>query len=271
MAIFGTLTEIPLLELLPTLTRRTGKLSIVVLPQKRSYYLYLDKERLKALYIDKQALLNGVLIRQAFIELFKAKDGHYTFKPISIEVLPKSFDVPLKPLLNTTSEDKVFKDRLPTPQTKFILSEPKQRELEPWQSNYLKEFWKSTILLFDKGSSALEVARALSIDVRTAQLNIYKLRTLGQISPMRSFEDKFSSDVPETPYRKSSQEQDYIGSTFVEDMSRLSYREIIKRLRETEQTPLLEPLDRIKLPLSSQSSSSHNKELINHLLKVLKH
>ena len=195
MAVFGNLTEIPLLELLRTLGKRTGKLSIGLLPQRQVYHLYLDKARLRALHVDGQILQNGQLIRQAFIKLSTAKEGNYIFKSIPIEELQKNFDVPLKPLLNTTNKTKINKALLPAPQTRFVLSKSKQRELESWQNSSLKAFWKSTVLLFDMGSSAEEIARALKIDVNTAQINIYKLRSLGQISPMRNFETKHSSNV----------------------------------------------------------------------------
>ncbi len=285
MAIFGTLTEIPLLELLRTLGRRTGKLSIVLLSQKRDYHLYLDRAKLKAMHVDGQVLRNGQLIRQAFIELSKAKEGNYTFKSIPVEALPKNFDVPLKPLLNTTSTGQIYKNRLPAPQTRFVTSESKQRELESWQSNSLKAFWKSAVVLFDIGSSAEEIAQTLNVDLRTAQLNIYKLRALGQISPLRSFESKFSSNSLKTSPIKKPQKQGDIVSTLVKDMSNLSYKDIIRSLSEEEQQPSSKPPDTIKplspqpllksqgtiKPLSPQPSNpSHNRKLVSHLLKALK-
>ena len=268
MAIFGNLTEIPLLELLRTLGKRTGKLSIALLPQEQGYHLYIDKARLRAVHVDGQVLRGGQLIRQAFIELSKAKDGHYTFKSIPIEVLPKSFDVPLKPLLETTSTQKIYKNRLPAPQTRFVLSKSKQQELESWQSNSLKAFWKNTALLFDIGSSAEEISQTLNIDVKTAQLNIYKLRVLGQISPIRSFEGQSSSNSLKTNNVRKPHSQNTRGSTFAKDMSNLNYKDINGTLKQASSEK--SPLQAKTQPTPTISRPNNNRKLVSHLLRALR-
>ncbi len=274
-AIFGTLTEIPLLELLRTLGKRTGKLSIKVLPIKCDYDLYLDKSRLRALCVNGQVVRSGVSIREAFVELSNAKDGQYIFRSISEEELPKSFDVPLKPLLlNTTNKGEVnhYKERLPARQTRFKLA--RRGELEAWQSESLKTFWERTALLFNRGSSAEEIARELNLEVTKVQLNIYKLRSLGQIAPIRSFENKLP---PSSPRRVNSLKATLPGEnlekSLIKNINHLSYEEILKSLKGPQKGSLSKPKDETTHTHSSSSSSSNysvNKGLINHLLRALK-
>ena len=261
MAIKGTLAEIPLPELIRILERRTGKLNIKTLPQS-DHDLYLDQARLKAIYIDGEVLKDKETIREIITNLSKIREGNYTFKAVSKEELPQSCDVALRLLLlKLTGVDEVtlYKDRLPAAQTRFKRSNSKK--VETWPDESLKKFWLTTIFLFAKSCSAEEIARKLNLDLEQTRLNLHKLRCLGQISPVRSFEAKLpyvdSSITPSTQKSKLS-----IEKLLIENANNMSYQEILNNLKEPEKpTPLKERRRPNRSPI--------NKGLASRLLRAL--
>lgn len=286
MAIFGTLTEIPLPELLRTLERRTGKLTIEVLPQKCAYDLYLEKAKLKAMLIDGKALQNRMLIREAVSELSKAKEGDYTFKAVSRDVLPQNFDVAIEPLLLTNDgkddreEINRYRNRLPAAQTRFKSSS--WGKIDTWPSSALQSFWEKTHTLFSKGTSAEEITKNLGLDIEKTQLYIYKLRSLGQISPIRSFGRGSANSLPQKTTAKKPND---IESFFVKNIANLSYEEILKNLqsaqsppnekakpqpREEKLNPIFPSKQMEKPNQPSKTGSTYDKGLISNLLKALK-
>ena len=80
MAIFGTLDEMPLPEILTMLGRRTGKLHLSGLPQGQIYELYLDKANLKALHVDRKFLATDMLVREAMVKLSNYEKGTFKFQ-----------------------------------------------------------------------------------------------------------------------------------------------------------------------------------------------
>ncbi len=286
MAIFGTLAEMPLPELLRTLERRTGKLSIEVLPQKSDYSLYLNKTRLRAMYVGNEILGNGILIRQAVTELSEAKQGNYIFKSISEEALPKSCDIELAFLLlniaNTdTDEITRYKNRLPAAKTYFKRSN--WQSVKVWPSKSLKTFWERTASWFTEGCSAEKVARELNLDVNQVRLNFYKLRSLRQISPVRSFEStspavsSASSFEGKLPPLDSSitaaMQQRSASAEFVKNISNMSYQEILKSLAEKPASPSIQKQKQELAPVQVQKKLSkplaNQKGLVDRLLKAL--
>ena len=290
MAIFGTLAEMPLPELLRTLERRTGKLSIEVLPQKSDYSLYLNKARLRAMYVDNKVLGNGILIRQAVTELSEAKQGNYIFKAITEEALPKNCDIELAfLLLNISNTDELmhYKNRLPAPKTCFTRSG--WQDVKVWPSESLKMFWKKTASLFDQSCSPEKVAKEFNLDLEQVRLNFYKLRTLRQISPVRSFESKLPSTSSASSFSKlppldssitaaTQQRQVSTNEELVKNIATMSYQEILKSLVDPQEPS---PAQKQNLPpIQKQQPSSiamqkvskpavHQKGLVDRLLKAL--
>ena len=262
MAIMGTLAEIPLPELVRTLEKRTGKLSIRVQPQESDYYLYVDKARLKALYLDEKSLENSTVIRETLTELSRLKEGNYVFKSISEEVMPESCNVGLRLLflkISQSDETVPNKDRLPAAQTRFERSDCP--EVEVWPSESLKDFWLRTASLFAKGCNAEEIAKELNLDVEQARVSLYKLRCTGQISPVRSFGNKLSP-ANSSITTVTQKNKPNIEKSLVESINNLSFEEILIGLKKPQKLPVLEKQ-------RNPSKSPIRKGLASRLLKAL--
>ena len=265
MAIFGTLEEMPLPELLTMLGRRTGKLQLAKLPQEQNYKLYLDKAKLRAISVNNKILENESLARQAMIKLLSFEQGIFEFKRLPEDQLNGNLNIPIdKLLLQTTiviDELKTQKERLPDAKTRFKRS----GQVEIWVDDALYDFWQNCSSLLDKGCSAEEIATSLSLDTETVRYNLYKLRSLGKIAPVRAFKQ---SPVPP----KQTPKQDLDLNKSIQDMS---YREIIKWLQSNDSksqgtlTKSKQPANQIESNKPPVYQPVHQKGLVNRLLKAL--
>ncbi len=259
MAIFGTLEEMPLPELLTMLGRRTGKLQLTELPKKQNYQLFLNKATLKAISVDNQILANEMLARQAMVELLSFEQGIFEFKRLPEDQLEQNLNIPIdKLLLQTTveiDEMKVQSERLPDAKTRF----KRAGQVDIWVDDALYNFWQNCSALLDKGCSAEEIATNLSLNIEVVRYNLYKLRSLGKISPVRVFEQ---NSIPSEPKKDLDLNQ---------SIQNMSYKEIIDWLQssdsESQSIPVQskEPANQTK----SSKSPAHQKGLVNRLLKAL--
>ena len=135
--------------------------------------------------------------------------------------------------LSGVDEVTLYKDRLPASQTRF--KRAKSEKLETWPSESLKKFWLKTTFLFAEGCDAEEISQKFNLDLDQTRLNIYKLRCLGQISPIRSFELK----LPKTDYSitvTTQKTKPNLEKFLIENINNISYQEILKTLKEPEET-----------------------------------
>ncbi len=258
MAIFGTLEEMPLPELLTMLGKRTGKLKLTKLPQQQNYDLYLDKAKLKALHINGQGLANNLLVHEAIIKLLGFEQGIFEFQRLTQGQLEQSLDIAIDKLLLQTAteidEIEAHRERFPDPKTRFKSS----GQVDIWIDNDLYTFWQSCSSLLNKGCSTEDIAQHLSLDMELVQLNLYKLRSLGKIAPLRAFEQ---GSTPSKPKKDTS---------LSKDIENMSYKEIIAWLHSSDSTSQSTVTKKEPIKQEKSSSPVHQKGLVNRLLKALR-
>ncbi len=250
MAIFGTLEEMPLPELLTMLGKRTGKLKLTKLPEEQNYDLYLDKAKLKATYINEQELTTDLSVYEAMIKLFGFEKGIFEFQRLPQTQLKQNLDIPIDKLLLQTAtaidEMHVHSKHFPAPKTRFKSS----GQVDIWLDDALYNFWQNCASLLGAGCNTEEIAKDLSLDIVHVQHNLYKLRSLGKIVPLRAFEQEHSTPI------KSKQD-----TSLSKDIGDMSYKEIITWLQSSGSEA--QSTTEKKAPI-------HQKGLVNRLLKALR-
>lgn len=190
MAVFGSLDELPIPEVLTMLGKRSGKLKVWGLPSQRSYDLHIYESRLKGFYVDEQMVSDVIFVRDSMIELINADEGSFEFERHPPDSLAKGLDVPIEQLLLSTAtaidELQAYRQRFADKRTRFRSSGPS----DVWLDENLYEFWHHSASLLEQGASAEEIAMQLAMNIEQVQLNLYKLRSLGKISPVRAFSQK---------------------------------------------------------------------------------
>lgn len=189
MAIFGALNELPIPEILTMLGRRSGKLKLWNLENKHRYELHMHEAKLKALYIDQQAVNDIMFVRESMIELIDAEQGSFEFERHPPDALTQHLDIPVEQLLLSTAtaidEMKAYRQRFADQRTRFRSVGP----VDVWLDDNLYMFWQYSSHLLENGCSAEEVAEHLNMQLEQVQLNLYKLRSLGKIAPVRAYQD----------------------------------------------------------------------------------
>ena len=189
MAIFGALNELPIPEILTMLGRRSGKLKLWNLESKHRYELHMHEAKLKALYIDQQAVNDIMFVRESMIELIDAEQGSFEFERHPPDSLSQQLDIPVEQLLLSTAtaidEMKAYRQRFADQRTRFRSVGP----VDVWLDDNLYMFWQYSSHLLENGCSAEEVAEHLNMQLDQVQLNLYKLRSLGKIAPVRAYQE----------------------------------------------------------------------------------
>ena len=253
MAIFGTLEEMPLPEILTMLGSRTGKLHLSQLPRKQSYDLYLDKTHLKAFHNNGKALVTDLLVREAMLKISSCEQGTFDFERLSPDKLKQNLNIPITKLLlqiaTAIDEIRVHRNHFADSRIKFKSVD----SVDIGFDNTLYDFWQSSISLLKKGASAKEIAQCLSLDIELVQYNLYKLRSLGKVFPVRAFEQSNSKSNKDISLRKNIE-----GKT---------YQEIIAWLQTTQS----EASDKSRFTNETRTNKPFipQKGLINRLLKAL--
>ncbi len=189
MAIFGALNELPLPEILTMLGRRSGKLKLWNLESGHRYELHMHEAKLKALFVDQQSIDDIMFVRESMIELIDAEQGSFEFEREPPDSLTQHLDIPVEQLLLSTAtaidELKAYRQRFADKRTRFRSVGP----VDVWLDDNLYMFWQYSSHLLEQGCSAEEVAEHLDMHLEQVQLNLYKLRSLGKIAPVRAYQE----------------------------------------------------------------------------------
>jgi hypothetical protein len=187
MAIFGTFEELLLIEVLPTLIRRNGKLLVWGLPSAVEIAIHLQSSKITALLVDQQPL-ELIDAYQVFRELFSNKIGHFEFFDQDLDSIERHFDISLSQLLvgrlEQTSMDNLQNQYFPDPQTRFVTT---NRNHETYLGFGLDDFWTRAYKFLLSGANAAELAERLGLHVTQAQGFLYRLRASGRIQPLQAF------------------------------------------------------------------------------------
>ncbi|MBB6099168.1 hypothetical protein HNR42_002604 [Deinobacterium chartae] len=184
MAIFGNLNDLPLPEVLAMLGRRSGRLEVWQVAGRHRFELHLEQDTLTALVLDGQPLTDTLHVRHHFLDLAAAEIGVFEFN--RSEALRRDVCLPVQNLLLSTTavidELDHYRAQLGSPDTRYAL----RGTLLPLGDPLLDDFARASAPLLERGASAREVAGQLLLSVDQVQLDLYKLRTLGRVIPLRS-------------------------------------------------------------------------------------
>jgi len=187
MAIFGNLKDMPLVDLLSLLGRRSGLLEVWALPgEQDSYLLALEQGRLLWVKANGRRL-DALQARSCLFALASAAEGAFEFVPAQPPEESPHLDWPVERLLLsvTSTQDEISQQRslLPDPATRF-----QSAALEVWLDEPLYNFWQRARPLLDQGASARELAWQLEIGLDEARYYLHRLRLLGKVAPVRAYQ-----------------------------------------------------------------------------------
>ncbi|MEZ4607568.1 MAG: hypothetical protein R2865_12425 [Deinococcales bacterium] len=129
MAIFGSLDDLPLLELLGMLEKRTGKLRLSAIGPYQQIEIYLEAASLKGLRLDGEFVPENELA-QAMHELLRPSRA-FEFERLEGLELEAQANIPLSQLLSAPEDAARYQERLANPQTRFKSSERPDIVIEP--------------------------------------------------------------------------------------------------------------------------------------------
>lgn len=199
MAIFGSLDELPIPEILSMLGQRSGHLKVWDLPDDKRCDLYIDKGRLKALRVNGRKVQEVFEVREEMVSLLSTKRGSFEFDRCAPEALQQGLNASIQQLLLSaaTAIDEIaaYRNNFADPRTRFQML----TSFDTWTDQELAHFWERAESTLIEGASAQELADMLAINLEQVQLILYKLRSLGVIEPVRQFQKRARAVKPFNP------------------------------------------------------------------------
>jgi hypothetical protein len=187
MSIFGDLAELSLPDVLTMVAKRTGQLELTQLPHSPSITLNLSNEYLKGCTIDNQLINDPLVVRDKLVQLISSTQGHFEFQRCNIRDLQGHLSLNVSQLITTlitqAQEVSSYQRYFAHPQTKFLYLVNNDVWLDEEIYLFLEQARKFLLL----GIDAQTLARELNMSLEQVQLYFYKLRILGQITPIRAF------------------------------------------------------------------------------------
>ena len=201
MAIFGDFQDMPLVDLLSMLGRRSGLLDVWDVEGKRNrYILALDRGNLLWMK-DEGGYLDPLKARSALLELASAGRGAFEFTPIEPPKGSPLLNWPIERVLLsvTTVHDEIasYNSLLPDPKTRFQVA-----ALEVWLEEPLYSFWERAKPLLQTGASAEDLASRLRLPLDEVRYYLHKLRLVGKVVPVRAYEETRKDEERQSLFRR---------------------------------------------------------------------
>lgn len=201
MAIFGDLQDMPLVDLLSMLGRRSGLLDVWDVGGKRNrYILALDRGNLLWMK-DEGGYLDPLKARSTLLELASAGRGAFEFTPIEPPKGSPLLNWPIERVLLsvTTIHDELasYNSLLPDPKTRFQVA-----ALEVWLEEPLYSFWERAKPLLQAGASAEDLASRLRLPLDEVRYYLHKLRLAGKVAPVRAYEETRKDEEKQGLFRR---------------------------------------------------------------------
>ena len=201
MAIFGDFQDMPLVDLLSMLGRRSGLLDVWDVGGKRNrYILALDRGNLLWMK-DEGGYLDPLKARSALLELASAGRGAFEFTPIEPPKGSPLLNWPIERVLLsvTTIHDELasYNSLLPDPKTRFQVA-----ALEVWLEEPLYSFWERAKPLLQAGASAEDLASRLRLPLDEVRYYLHKLRLVGKVAPVRAYEETRKDEEKQGLFRR---------------------------------------------------------------------
>jgi hypothetical protein len=191
VAIFGNLTEFPLLEVMGMLEHRCGVLRFGEVGRFETLELHVNMGVLQGLVVNGKIWRDGFDAKTLLLEISGVRHGSFEFQrlPVSSPELHNDLAININEVLlrSATFDDEWnnYKDQMPDPKTRFTLA----GEELVWLEGNLQSFWQKIEPLLEYGISLEDLANRLQMDVRVVQLNFYKLRAVGVVRPARRMQE----------------------------------------------------------------------------------
>jgi hypothetical protein len=201
LAIFGDLQDMPLVDLLSMLGRRSGLLDVWDVGGKRNrYILALDRGNLLWMK-DEGGYLDPLKARSTLLELASARRGAFEFTPVEPPKGSPLLNWPIERVLLsvTTIHDELasYKGLLPDPKTRFQAA-----ALEVWLEEPLYSFWERAKPLLQAGASAEDLASRLRLPLDEVRYYLHKLRLVGKVAPVRAYEETRKDEEKQGLFRR---------------------------------------------------------------------
>ena len=201
MAIFGDLQDMPLVDLLSMLGRRSGLLDVWDVGGKRNRYtLALDRGNLLWMK-DEGGYLDPLKARSTLLELASAGRGAFEFTPVEPPKGSPLLNWPIERVLLsvTTIHDELasYNSLLPDPKTRFQVA-----ALEVWLEEPLYSFWERAKPLLQAGASAEDLASRLRLPLDEVRYYLHKLRLVGKVAPVRAYEETRKDEERQGLFRR---------------------------------------------------------------------
>jgi hypothetical protein len=201
LAIFGDLKDMPLVDLLSMLGRRSGLLDVWDVGGKRNrYILALDRGNLLWMK-DEGGYLDPLKARSTLLELASAGRGAFEFTPIEPPKRSPLLNWPIERVLLsvTTIHDELasYNSLLPDPKTRFQVA-----ALEVWLEEPLYSFWERAKPLLQTGASAEDLASRLRLPLDEVRYYLHKLRLAGKVAPVRAYEGTRKDEEKQGLFRR---------------------------------------------------------------------
>jgi hypothetical protein len=201
LAIFGDFQDMPLVDLLSMLGRRSGLLDVWDVEGKRNrYILALDRGNLLWMK-DEGGYLDPLKARSALLELASAGRGAFEFTPIEPPKGSPLLNWPIERVLLsvTTVHDEIasYNSLLPDPKTRFQVA-----ALEVWLEEPLYSFWERAKPLLQAGASAEDLASRLRLPLDEVRYYLHKLRLVGKVAPVRAYEETRKDEEKQGLFRR---------------------------------------------------------------------
>jgi hypothetical protein len=201
LAIFGDFQDMPLVDLLSMLGRRSGLLDVWDVGGKRNrYILALDRGNL--LWVkDEGGYLDPLKARSTLLELASAGRGAFEFTPVEPPKGSPLLNWPIERVLLsvTTIHDELasYNSLLPDPKTRFQVA-----ALEVWLEEPLYSFWERAKPLLQTGASAEDLASRLRLPLDEVRYYLHKLRLAGKVAPVRAYEETRKDEERQGLFRR---------------------------------------------------------------------
>jgi hypothetical protein len=201
LAIFGDFQDMPLVDLLSMLGRRSGLLDVWDVGGKRNrYILALDRGNLLWMK-DEGGYLDPLKARSALLELASAGRGAFEFTPVEPPKGSLLLNWPIEQVLLsvTTIHDELasYNSLLPDPKTRFQVA-----ALEVWLEEPLYSFWERAKPLLQAGASAEDLASRLRLPLDEVRYYLHKLRLAGKVVPVRAYEETRKDEEKQGLFRR---------------------------------------------------------------------
>ncbi|MEF2280416.1 hypothetical protein V3W47_19150 [Deinococcus sp. YIM 134068] len=193
MALFGDLEHHALADLAKVLHARTGTLFLHEAYERRTLELTLREGRLQAMYMDGFPLREVAQVRDILSHLQARGRGAFEFQQRDgADARTAFYDLPLRELVQVSSQGSVAQDVLPHPDTRFRLTGLTQA-VPP----SLTGVWTLLRPHLIAGASATQLAERVGRPQQDVLFMLHALRAAELIAPQRAAgESEAATPVP---------------------------------------------------------------------------